>query len=51
MAKLDVTLEPSDAPEIPYEWRSRIKNLVDIQAGYLEQTWDLICREAGIEAN
>ena len=51
MAKLDVTLEPSDAPDIPYEWRSRIKNLVDIQAGYLEQTWDLICREAGIEAN
>ena len=48
MAKLDVTLEPSDAPEIPYEWRSRIKDLVDNQAGYLEQTWNLICREAGI---
>ena len=45
MAKLDVTLEPSKAPEIPKEWRDKIKNLIDVEAHYLEQTWDLMQRK------
>ncbi|GIS39785.1 MAG: hypothetical protein Ct9H90mP11_11050 [Acidimicrobiales bacterium] len=38
MAKLDVTLEPSNAPGIPKKWRDKIKNLIDVEAHYLEQT-------------
>ena len=45
MARLDVTLEPTEAPEIPEDRRAELKKLVDDQAGYLEQTWDLLCRE------
>ena len=45
MAKLDVTLEPSNAPEVPKEWRDKIKNLIDVEAHYLEQTWDLMQRK------
>ena len=45
MAKLDVTLEPSNAPELPKEWRDKIKNLIDVEAHYLEQTWDLMQRK------
>ena len=43
--KLDVTLEPSNAPELPKEWRDKIKNLIDVEAHYLEQTWDLMQRK------
>ncbi|MGI9596228.1 MAG: class II aldolase/adducin family protein [Acidimicrobiales bacterium] len=45
MARLDVTLEPTEAPEIPEDRRSSLKKLVDEQAGYLEQTWDLLQRQ------
>jgi len=45
MAKLDVTLEPSNAPELPKEWRDKIKNLIDVEAHYLEQTWGLMQRK------
>ena len=45
MARLDVTLEPTGAPEIPEDRRLPLKKLVDDQAHYLEQTWDLLCRE------
>lgn len=45
MAKLDVSLEATGAPEIPMDRRDAIKHLVDIEAGYLEQTWDLLQRE------
>jgi len=51
MAKLDVTLEPSKAPEIPKEWRDKIKNLIDVEAHYLEQTWDLMQRKINGKAN
>lgn len=51
MAKLDVTLEPSNAPEIPKEWRDKIKNLIDVEAHYLEQTWDLMQRKINGKAN
>lgn len=44
MAKLDVTLEGTDAPEIPEDRRGPLRKLVDDQAGYLEQTWDLLKR-------
>ena len=51
MSKLDVTLEPTGAPEIPEDRRAPIKKLVDDEAGYLEQTWDLMQREvAGVLA-
>jgi ribulose-5-phosphate 4-epimerase/fuculose-1-phosphate aldolase len=45
MAKLDVMLEPSGAPELPIEWRDQIKDLIDSRAGYLEQTWNLMHRQ------
>lgn len=45
MAQLDVALEPTGAPEIPEHRRGAIKKLVDEDAGYLEQTWDLLQRE------
>jgi L-fuculose-phosphate aldolase len=45
MARLDVTLEPTGAPEIPEDRRGPLKKLVDEQAGYLEQTWALMQRE------
>ncbi len=45
MARLDVTLEPTDAPELPEDRRAPLKKLVDDVAGYLEQTWDLMQRE------
>lgn len=45
MAKLDVTLEPTGAPEIPEDRRLPLKKLVDEQAGYLEQTWVLLQRQ------
>ena len=46
MAKLDVTLDGSDAPELPEEIRPQLRKLVDEMAGYLEQTWDLMQRQA-----
>jgi len=46
MAKLDVTLDSSDAPELPEEIRPKLRKLVDDMAGYLEQTWDLMQRQA-----
>ena len=51
MAKLDVILEPSNAPEIPKEWRDKIKNLIDAEAHYLEQTWDLMQRKINAKEN
>ena len=45
MARLDVLLESSNAPELPIEWRDHLKDLVDTKAGYLEQTWDLMKRK------
>ena len=45
MARLDVLLEPSGAPELPMEWRDHLKELVDSKAGYLEQTWELMKRK------
>ena len=50
MAKLDVTLEGTDAPEIPEDRRASLKKLVDDQAGYLEQTWDLLKRNVANNA-
>ena len=44
MARLDVLLESTGAPELPLEWRDHLKELVDEKAGYLEQTWDLLQR-------
>ena len=44
-AQLDVTLEPTGAPEIPEHLRLGLKKLVDGQAGYLEQTWTLMRRQ------
>jgi L-fuculose-phosphate aldolase len=44
MAKLDVTLEATDAPEVPEDRRGPLKKLVLEDAGYLEQTWDLMRR-------
>lgn len=46
MAKLDVTLEGTDAPELPEEMRPKLRTLVDEMAGYLEQTWGLMQRQA-----
>ena len=46
MAKLDVTLEGSGAPELPEDARPKLRKLVDEMAGYLEQTWDLMQRQA-----
>ena len=45
MARLDVTLEPTDAAEIPEDRRLPLKKLVD-DAGYIEQTWTLMQRQA-----
>lgn len=45
MARLDVTLEPTEAAEIPEDRRLPIKKMVDESAGYLEQTWELMKRE------
>ena len=44
MARLDVTLEPTGAPELPEEARLPMRKLIDEVAGYLEQTWDLMVR-------
>jgi L-fuculose-phosphate aldolase len=46
MAQLDVTLETTDAPEIPEDRRLPLRKLVDEDAGYLEQTWTLMQRQA-----
>jgi L-fuculose-phosphate aldolase len=46
MAHLDVTLEPTNAPEIPEDRRLGLRKLVDEDAGYLEQTWTLMQRQA-----
>ena len=51
MAKLDVPLEPSNAPELPKEWRDKIKTLIDAEAHYLEQTWDLMQRKINTKEN
>ncbi len=49
MARLDVLLEPSNVPELPLEWRDHLKELVDVKAGYLEQTWDLMKRKVATQ--
>jgi L-fuculose-phosphate aldolase len=49
MAKLDVLLESTGAPEIPLEWRDQLKELVDTRAGYLEQTWELMRRQVSAQ--
>ena len=46
MARLDVTLEPTGAPELPEEARLPMRKVIDEVAGYLEQTWDLMVRQA-----
>lgn len=46
MAKLDVELEGKNGPELPEESRAHLRELVDTRAGYLEQTWDLLTRQA-----
>ena len=46
MAELDVRLEGTNAPELPEDRRGRLRQLVDETAGYLEQTWDLMQRQA-----
>tara|TARA_B100001559_G_C16421682_1_gene585403 strand:+ start:427 stop:1101 length:675 start_codon:yes stop_codon:yes gene_type:complete len=51
MARLDVLLESSNAPELPIEWRDHLKDLVDAKAGYLEQTWDLMKRKVAAAAS
>ncbi|MGK0477006.1 MAG: class II aldolase/adducin family protein [Acidimicrobiales bacterium] len=46
MAKLDVTLDQSDAPELPEHARLPLRKLIDEVACYLEQTWELMTRQA-----
>ena len=46
MAKLDVRLDASDAPEIPEAARQKLRHLVDVEAGYLELTWEVMQRQA-----
>lgn len=46
MAELDVRLEGTSAPELPEDRRAHLRHLVDEVAGYLEQTWDLMQRQA-----
>jgi hypothetical protein len=47
MAKLDVTLDSStDVPELPEEARLPLREVIDDKSGYLEQTWDLMTRQA-----
>jgi len=46
MARMDVILETTDAPEIPEEQRLGLRKLVDDDSGYLEQTWTLMQRQA-----
>jgi L-fuculose-phosphate aldolase len=46
MAHLDVVLEPTGAEEIPEDRRERLRKLVDDDAGYLDQTWTLMQRQA-----
>jgi|TARA_B110000305_G_scaffold130239_1_gene145568 L-fuculose-phosphate aldolase len=46
MAKLDVTLDQSEAPELPEEARLPLRKLIDEVACYLEQTWTLMIRQA-----
>ena len=46
MAKLDVELEGKDGPELPDESCAHLRDLVDARSGYLEQTWDLLMRQA-----
>ena len=47
MAKLDVTLDASgDVPELPEEARLPMRKIIDEMSGYLEQTWELMTREA-----
>lgn len=49
MAKLDVTLDASgdEVPELPVEARLPLREIIDERSGYLEQTWDLMTRQAG----
>jgi len=48
MAKLDVTLDASGdgVPELPEEARLPLREIIDQKSGYLEQTWDLMTRQA-----
>jgi len=47
MARIDVTLDASgDIPELPEEVRDHLRELIDQKSGYLEQTWDLMKRQA-----
>lgn len=46
MARMDVTLEGTDAPELPEEARLGLRKLIDDVSGYLEQTWDMMVRQA-----
>lgn len=42
-ARLDVTLSPTDAPEMPDEMVEEMRDLVT-SVGYLDQTWELLKR-------
>ncbi len=48
MAKLDVTLDASgdEVPELPPEAREHLRTIIDEKSSYLEQTWDLMVRQA-----
>lgn len=47
MAKLDVTLDASgEVPELPEDARLPLRKVIDEMSGYLEQTWDLMTRQA-----
>jgi L-fuculose-phosphate aldolase len=48
MAKLDVTLDASgdDVPELPESAREHLRVVIDEKSSYLEQTWDLMVRQA-----
>lgn len=46
MAKLDVQLEATGAPELPDDVRAPLRELIDQRAHYLEQTWDLMQRQS-----
>ncbi|MGI9623362.1 MAG: class II aldolase/adducin family protein [Acidimicrobiales bacterium] len=48
MAKLDVTLDASgeEVPELPEQARLHLRDIIDEKSGYLEQTWDLMQRQA-----
>ena len=47
MAKLYVTLDASgDVPELPENARLPLRKVIDEMSGYLEQTWELLTRDA-----